>query len=212
VAAATLMIVFGALLPLISRLPVTLARNSAYQQSNFRLADAILQPGDRYLAGVPILYRREQALPQQFNSLDRVERARLAAMSPGEMLSVIRQLNAVPTKLLILNYRMIGLPRLLDLYLSVTFEPYWGSVFIYSPKIGPGQFNLPFDGNYLVKSATPVSIDGVPVQGIVRLGRGSHIAAVSSPFRLSFRPQGIERWLDPRFRSYEEPFHSVYSF
>jgi hypothetical protein len=210
--AAALVLVFGVVLPLGSRLPATLARNSDYQQSTFRLADAILHPGEQYLAGVPMLFRRTQAVPEQFNSLDSTERARIAAMPIAKMLSVIQQLSRTPTKFVILNYRLIGLPQPLNLYLRVTFEPFWGSIFIYSPRIGPGHFDLAFDGAYFVKSAAAVSIDGAPATGIVQLRRGPHIASASAPFRLTFQPQGVERWLDPRFRDYEELFFAVYDF
>jgi hypothetical protein len=150
--AAALAIVFGVVLPVGSRLPATLARSSDYQQSTFRLADAILRLEDRYLAGVPMLFRRTQAVPKQFNLLDSTERARIAAMPIAKILSVIQQLSRTPTRLVILNYRLSGLPQPLNLYLRVTFEPYWGSIFIYSPRVGPGHFDLAFDGAYLVKS------------------------------------------------------------
>lgn len=211
--AAAALLVFGALLPVASRLPATLSRDNGYQQHMFRLGDAILgSSSDQYLAGVPMLYRRTQAVAEQFNSLDSLERARIARMPAAELLTVIRKLNTTPTKFLIMNYRLIGLPRLLDLYLRVTFEPYWGSIFIYSPRIGPGRFSIPFDGQYLVKAAGPITIDGTPVQGRVVLRRGLHVARAGAPFRLMFQPENAGPFLDPRSREYEELFNAVYDF
>ncbi len=76
----------GLAVPL-SRLPRTLQRDNGFQRHTVVLADALLLPGDGYLASLPILYDREQAVPE-LAWLDDITRRRLHRTSPEELLEI----------------------------------------------------------------------------------------------------------------------------
>jgi hypothetical protein len=117
-------------------------------------------------------------------------------------------------RFIVFNYRIDGLPTLVRQYLVATFEPYWGGIFIYAPKIRSGPFALHFDGDYIVESPSPITMDGQTISpgARIRLSRGTHAARSESVFRLRLDPPGTAPFLDPRYQEPQEFFPGVYSF
>jgi hypothetical protein len=183
----TLYAIGGLLLPL-SRLAATLQRDNAFQRRTVEVAEQLVGPADRYFAGVDILFRRQQTL-DEVAWIDRVTATRLLTMPPAGMLSLIRRFDALPTKLLIYNYRIAYLPPLLHVYLVSQYEHAWGNIFVYSPLVRSGAFTLKFDGSYRVESNEATIIDGRShsPEDLVALSRGSHNASEPALFRLQLQ-------------------------
>jgi hypothetical protein len=196
----------GILLPL-SRLSVTLRRDSALQKRNAQIAECILQPSDRYLAGVDILFRNRQSVDELL-WIDRNVLRGLYNLSPAATTELIRRIHATPTKLFLYNYRMALLPPPLRLYLQTQFEHLWGNIFIYAPRIAPGVFDLKFDGLYVVE--TPIAIDGriVTSRTAIRLTRGVHRYDGTRVARLKLQPPCVP----PNAMPSGEFFPYVYDF
>jgi hypothetical protein len=213
VAAAAVLL--GIVITVAARLPATLARDNRFQHSMFRIGSALLATGGQYLAGTPIFYDHEQAVADELNSIDNLEKMRLWSKSPEEMRQLIHRVDTAPIKFLLYNYRLQGMPPVFRRYLQSKFAPYWGDIFLYAPRLSGGPFTLKFGGRYLVSMTSPsVVIDGRPVQNgaILQLGAGTHTAVTTVPFGLAFLPTIDPTLLDPNSREYQEFFESVYSF
>ncbi len=204
----------GLLVPL-SRLPRTLERDNGFQSHNVALADALLGPDDGYIASLPILYDRRQAV-SEFGWLDDIKRRRLHRKSREELLELIARLEQARLKLVIMNYRMEDLPPLLRDYLVYHFAHFWGNVYLYAPYVGVGQSEFPieFDGLYQVdlkEGPESVLIDGRPVTHgeLLRLTRGQHRKESRGSVRLRFMPEDLDpALLEARYR---EP-RAMFSF
>lgn len=210
-----ILVLIGFALPL-SRLLATGKRDQGFQHEMYRIADHILPKTDTYLAGVPILYRRSQAVADAFNSLDGLELAKMRSMPPNEIRHLVARLDASPTKICIWNYRLQSLPLMIREYISSQYAPFWGNILIYSPKIAPGCFRLRFAGTYLVVPRTPgteASIDGRKVRSgdRIELAVGEHRLASNDLFRLTFVPKSTLP-LDPRYEASRPLFPNVYRF
>ena len=186
----TIVLLGGVALPL-SRLSVTLFRDNSFQRANVDLAERVIGPGDRYLAGTDILYRRQQSI-EQLAWIDRTVALALHRMSSRQVAALIRDVDATPTKLVIANYRTAGLPQPFPLYLESQYEHLWGNLFIYSPRIGPGTFDLKFGGDYLVEAHGDLEVDGRIVHDAATLSlrRGRHELR-GGVARLKLQPRGV---------------------
>jgi hypothetical protein len=199
----------GIVLPL-SRLSTTLRRDSALQKRTVEVAECILQPSDRYLAAVDILFRHRQSV-DELAWVDRIAWASLYKMTPAATTELIRRIHATPTKLFLYNYRTALLPPPLLLYLRTEFDHLWGNIFIYAPRMAPGVFDLKFDGHYLVESRQPsIIIDGVPITNGTRmhLKRGPHRYEGKQVARLKLQPPCVPQNPAPP----AEFFPDVYDF
>ncbi|MCU1347008.1 MAG: hypothetical protein JWO56_38 [Acidobacteria bacterium] len=209
---ALLMLAFvagGIVLPL-TRLAVTLRRDNTPQRANIELAERIVGPGERYLAAVDLLYRREQSLPE-LRWLDRVSMGELYARPPAELDAIVRRLDRIPTKVVVFNYRIDFLPPPIRQALQSRFAPLSGNVLIYAPTLAPGPFALQFGGTYVVStdSAAAISIDGRPVATgtEIQLARGAHVLS-GGVARLKLRPAGAPESPQPL----TDFFPNVYDF
>ena len=207
-------VVVAAATSLLFRVPALLSRDSGYQRATFHLGSELLRSGGTYFAGTPIFYNVPQAGGAELNSVDTVQRQVLESLTPGQLMAIVRRFDAQPVKFILFNYRIDALPLLLRQYLVSTFEPYWGGIFIYAPKVRSGTFALHFDGLYVVESTAAVSVDGEMRQAGARihLTRGAHTAGSSTIFRLRLDPDNIAPYLDPRYRAPEDFFPAVYDF
>lgn len=213
-----LYLVAGLLFPL-TRLQVTLARDSGFQRNTVRLAQALLQDGGTYLASLPLLYDRDQAL-QELAWLDDIRRRQLKQRSDAELRELIADLDRTPLKLIVANYRMWDVPPPLLDYFYRNYDRFWGNIYLYAPQVAPEQrqLTLKFDGHYRIELEDPESpavIDsGSRAHGqLVRLAAGAHAVASASPCRLRWMPGAFDRsLLDPRYRESQQLFDMSFHY
>ena len=206
----------GFLWPL-TRVPVVMARSSGYQRSMVELADHLLEPGDSYLAGTELIFDRLQD-ERRLSWLDIPTSRALSERPIYELEGIRRDLADNPAKLVVNNYRIYRLPRILLRHVSRTYEPWWGSIAIYSPTVEPGDESLTigFDGLYEVIAAPQTEArlgDRVLRSGDrVALEARQYTVAGDGFFRLRYLPSDVEAFLDPRYRRGQLLFPEIYTY
>ena len=206
----------GLFVPL-SRLPRTLQRDNGFQSHTVALANHLLRPGDGYIASLPILYDRLQAVPD-LSWLDDNKRHRLHRSSREELLEIASRMAQARIKLVIMNYRLEDLPPLLADYLVYHYAHFWGNVYLYAPYVGTGRrdFHIEFEGLYQVDlkgGPGPALIDDLTANHgqLVRLTQGKHRKSSREGLRLRFMPEDIDpALLQARYRQPARMFS--YSF
>ena len=215
-AAAAAIVIAGVLYPAL-RIPVALARDSAYQRYNVRLASAMLGPAETYLAGNDIIHDHEQTLPI-LHRLGGQDLEALGRRSEPDLELIVRQLDAAPPKLVIGNYRVYSLPPTVLRYIGLHYRRLSGSILAYAPLLDPGSsaIDLRFAGRYRIAPLTPgaIAVDGAPHRGgdDVRLTAGRHDVATQVPLRLRLLPDGIESLLDPQYLDEWDFYPHVYDY
>jgi hypothetical protein len=215
--ALAVFLLVGVVFPL-TRVPVALRREAGFQRHMVRLADALLEPGETYLAGVDVVYTREQAT-NRLRWLDPLKLAALHSMSAGELREILREIEDSPLKLLVMNRRLMGLPVVLRRYLMQNYARAWGNIYVYAPRVDPGArtLELKFPGVYEIVSlsdgdvagdapdATDVVVDGRPLWHgeRIRLSVGRHECQARVPCQLKLAPESLGRHAHARYR---EPF------
>ncbi len=214
--AIAMLVLLGLALPM-ARIPVVLARSNGYQRANVLLADALLGPDESYLAGTELIFDRRQVV-RPLAWLDIPTSRGIADREVWEVEQLRRELAGSSVKLVVNNHRIYRLPRALRNHLSRTYEPWWGSIAIYSPSGDPGQgvLDIRFDGTYELVTATgaEVVIEGLAVAPgeRVSLAAGERTFDSDRPFRLRYVPSGVEDYLDPDHRHSALMFPEVYTY
>jgi len=206
-----LLIVTAALamgIPLI-RIPYVLTRpETGYQRAMVLLGEQLLGPGDTYIDGTNMLYRHDQA-SGDFFWIDAPTLAALRSLSPPQLMDVIRRADAAHPKLLILNYRIVGLPHLLQLYIRSRFRPLYGSILLYAAAIQAPTFTVDFDGTYAIDR--PALIDGRRADRFVQLTKGAHALGGVDRARLRLLPpSGV--MVDPQYAEPQLLFRNIYDY
>jgi hypothetical protein len=196
----------------LGRLPVVLQRDSAYQRHVVRLAEAVVEPGEPYLAGLQLLDGR-QHVPERLSWLDSPARAQLAR---ADAAALVRELEARPPKAVVWNYRLEALPRPAAAWLAARYVRLSADVLVVAPSVPAGatSVDVPHDGRYAVDAPSPVDIDGsTHAPGSrVQLTAGAHDVRCASAFRLQLFPEEAERRLDRRWHDPRPLFGDVYDF
>ncbi len=214
--AVVVLVVLGLLLPL-SRLKANLERDNGFQRQMVELAEATLSEDDTYLAGVAMLWNREQA-HTALGWLDRLQLARLEALSDADLTRLIAELRESPPKAILDNYRIHQLPHRLRLALVGLYELRWGNLLLYSPVVDPeaASFRIAYSGEYEVLSEGPSvgTLDGreIALGEIVRLEAGRHHHSGPDRIRLRLRTPELDPLLDPRYRERRALFPHVYDY
>lgn len=206
----------GVLYPL-TRLPVVLSRENAYQRYNVDLAAAFLGPRDTYIAGTDIIHDHEQTL-RPLERLDGYMLARLRATPAPVLASLAHALSVRHPKLFIANYRVYGMPRPLLEFIDADYARLAASILSYAPRCEPGVTRrvLAFTDRYQIdtRAAGVVQIDGKQYRtgDTANLAAGEHVIASKQPLRLRLLPDRVVARLDPTFVN-EQPFYdNVYDY
>jgi hypothetical protein len=195
--------------PLLLRIPKVIRRDNGFQRQAVTLAEAILQPGDTYLAGVELVPTHRQAA-KEFAWLDKNRKQMLSTINLDRL---IGDLDRSPPKLLVWSVRLEKLPEKLDAWLRSTFTPFSSNVWLYAPTLDSGEADLTlhFAGSYrvLAPADVRVTIDGRTLESGERidLRRGVHRVAAPPGVRLQLTPEVPAHLVDPRW-SAPEPFFS----
>jgi hypothetical protein len=200
--------VFAGVVAPLGRSDVVLARDNSYLRYTIELAERLLAPDERYLAGIDMVHTRSQV--PGLGWLDQRKLAALRTKGP----KLIEQLRAAPPKLVIWNYRVDGLPEPARRYLRSQYRQFWASVYTYAPVVAEQRFELAYGGRYVVRDAKPVVIDGKKVAGgrSIELAVGPHtIDRVG--VRLQWQPASqVQKRLDPKRRREGRLFDRVYDY
>jgi len=190
---------------LIGHLP---ERNSAYQKAVLGLMDSLLQDGSDYVAGVELVYNKNQPIPgmrqleipaiDYLTSQDEKLRPFMSLASlyhtpDASVTSVIANLRKSRVKLYINNYRMHALPPTIQTYLNSVYEQYWGSLYLYAPQVAAGkqQVQIKFAGNYLIEGQSDILLDGRKYSALTKLNltEGQHYSYSKQVYRLKLLPE-----------------------
>lgn len=195
-----------------------------YQQSMVRLTQALLQDGSDYLAGIELIYNKNQPIPGMrhldvpalsylYNPTEKLAKAMLASLYHTPDISIdkaIHYLENSQVKFYVNNYRMNVLPPKIKKYLNANYAHFWGSIYLYSPIVQPGsqRIQIKFPGHYRVEtSASNVIIDNNSLKPnqIITLSRGFHQSLATTQYRLRLQEETItpllhqndqkDRWL-----------------
>ena len=207
--ASALLIVTAVVLPL-SRLPLVMQRDSTAQRRTIAIADRILSPEDRYLAGMEMIWTRAQH-PPELAWLDTPTLAALTNAPSAEIEQLVEKLRLSPPRLLILNYRLLNLPEPVRQQLVTTYSHRGDCVYVYAPPFHPGRIEVRIGGTYRLESRGAVRIASARVRpgDPIRLAAGAHHAEAAESFRLHLIPDEVP---EPSRRPCEDLFPYVYYF
>jgi hypothetical protein len=206
----------GIFLPLVRTSVYAYTLNGQYQRDMILLTHELLHDQEEYVAGVPLLYNKDQTIAGLKNLIAPAvqylytpEPALLPVllpaldMEPRSVEQVLQDLQTKPVKLLVNNDRIANLPPRILNYLRSEFQHYWGGVYLYSPTVKPDQhaFQLKFSARYKVE---PVEMQPVVIDGearlphvIVTLASGQHRSSASVAYRLRLVPTHLDINPDP---------------
>ncbi|MFN2443261.1 MAG: hypothetical protein ABR517_11315 [Thermoanaerobaculia bacterium] len=181
-------LIIGAVLLPLARVPIVLRRDSSVQRRTVLLARQMLEVDHQYLAGVDMVWDRDQP-SRDLAWLDLPRLLRFSAAEPSEVRRILNDLRAAPVALIIVNHRLSRLPAPLVSYLRQNFTHWSDCVFVFAPRVKPGVFELPLEGEYTNESSAAGEIDGKPIEpGEGRhLAKGRHVAA-GGEFTLRLNP------------------------
>lgn len=206
----------GVVLPLALRVPANLARDNTLQRLTVTTLDAVLEPGDTYLAGVDLLFARDQP-SAELQWLDLRRSRALGRLSGEERMDILRRLDQQPVRCLVSSYRLRNLPRPLPEYLESRFRHWWGNLYLYSRLLpaGEGSIDLSFTGLYRVEGPPGILVragERSLVAGeVIQLSEGPWRYRSDQAFRLSLEPPA-DLIPDPRFPQPQAFFPRVYEY
>ncbi len=199
--------------------------DNTYQKAMLITSDKLLQEGGGFFAGTPLFYNRDQAIPGLRNLIGpaveylsnpspQLLPMMLSSLylEPRTMNDVIHDLKVTPVKFYVNNYRVHGLPDPIRDYLRSEFDHYWGSIYIYAPKITAKKQTvfIKFSGSYKViaKQNASIYLDNqkrVP-GSVVSLTQGKHLSKTNYSYRLKYMPNDSVL-LDPKYT--EDDWYSL---
>ncbi|HTM05940.1 MAG TPA: hypothetical protein VL201_01755, partial [Patescibacteria group bacterium] len=189
-----------------------------YQKSMVQLTEALLKDGSDYLAGIELIYNKNQPIPglrhldvpalsYLFNPTPKLANAMLASLYHTPDISIekaIQYLDTSSVKFYVNNYRLEALPKPIKNYLDLHYTHFWGSIYLYAPLIEPKQdsFLIKFPGHYRVQSAKTIQIDHTPIlpNSTINLSRGVHSSRANEEYRLVLLETQTAANLNPQYK------------
>lgn len=190
--------------------------NGRYQKSMIHLMSKLLNDGEAYVAGVPLLLDVEQPVPglkhlisQGIEYMHHPSKALYSNLTfdsmylaPATAPEVIESIKATPVKLYVDNKRLHLLPKKLWAYLDTEYQHFWGSIYLYAPKIQAGRhlIQVKFPGDYKVDAKMAIYIDNKKVapHSIIALKNQRYLSDAHATYRLVLSPQHLNHLLDPQ--------------
>jgi len=197
--------------------------NGNYQQAHIQTIHSLLQEGGDYVAGIELIYNKTQpiaglrhlmgpAVSYLYAPTSELKEVMLASLYEdphANIASVIHALQASSVKFYVNNYRMHALPLPIKNYLHSEYKHWWGSIYLYAPRISEGQriITIKFTGNYLIASSPGHFVELNEhryAQGsIIHLQKGHLISNADSAYRLKLIPARKRYALSPEFQQDE---------
>jgi len=209
---AVIFTAFGIIWPLL-RVPTNLARDSSVQERTIGVAEAALSEHDTYIAGVDMLFDRQQTT-RQLQWLDRPAAEALRRTPTAELHELISEIEADPPRIFIESYRTQQLPQVLRTYLRDHYCHLAANVFQRCALLPPGQSDFPieFSGQWTIETRGSATLDGEVVRtgDRVTLERGSH-SFEGAATRLTLNVPGLPT-LNDRERAPDTLFPNVYDY
>lgn len=217
------LIFLGMVYPLTIYVARAINLNGSYQRANLAVIDKLLLDGSDYTAGIELIYNKKQPIAglrhlmgpaidylyQPTAELRKVMTASLYEDPTSTIKTVNSALKNSQVKFYVNNYRMNALPNQIKNYLSSQYQHYWGSIYMYAPKIPAGSQKtaIKFPGEYYIQAHTnkPITINGKQFK------KGDHIilekktmqSKAEDDFRLKYIPRDPKLHFDPAFKADE---------
>jgi hypothetical protein len=202
----------GALVSAIRRIPVVLERSSTPQRQVVEAAEAFLGPGETYLAGTELLWRKPHMA-----HLSWLDKVRLADIKKEPHLA-LNELRQAPPRLVIDNYRVGLLPPAFHELLLQSFAGVGGNLWTYAPRLPDGVSKASYVYGGLYRVLAPpggrLCIDGGPWLSAgdrVALDAGEHQAHVIGGARLASWSDDA-RFVEQTQRANVNLFERVYTY
>jgi hypothetical protein len=192
-----------------------------YQKSMVQLTEILLKNGGDYLAGIELIYNKNQPIPglrhldvpalsYLYQPTKKLASAMLASLyhTPNITRSkAIDYLKTSSVKFYVNNYRINALPPDIKYFLNANYQHFWGSIYLYAPLIeyGDQPIHLKFSGKYRVNSITPIQIDhhAIPPNAMIILTEGMHVSHAIQNYRLVLQEDHLTKYLNPRYKTDE---------
>lgn len=209
----------GGIYPGILNLVKTINLNGDYQRAHLAIVNALLKEGGDYLAGVELIYNKNQPIPGMrhlngpaIDFLAHPRPALQAAMLPAldldphaNLNNVLSALKQSSVKFYVNNYRIFNLPSVLKNFLNQEYEHYWGSIYIYAPAIPAGEqlIRPKFPGNYLIETSNQddILLNGITYHNntVVYLKYPIYSSIAKHPYRLRLMPEQLNSFWQADF-------------
>lgn len=203
----TILIFIGVLYPMIRLGVIIYTVNGNYQRAMITASNELLKEGGGFFAGTPLIYNRDQAIPGLKNLIGpaieylsnpspKLLPIMLTSLylEPRTTAEVLHDLKVTPIKLYVNNYRIVSLPYPIKIFLSSEFAHYWGSIYIYAPRISANQQQvlLKFSGYYQViaEQNAQIYLDHKKIfsNELLFLKNGIHFSKAENFYRLKYFP------------------------
>jgi hypothetical protein len=124
--------------------------------------------------------------------------------TPATLPELLESIKKAPIKLYIDNNRFHFIPKELHQYLHSQYQHFWGSIYLYAPKIEAGQhlIRIKFAGEYRVKATTTIMLNDKKIlpNATIHLLARDYISDARSDYRLKLIPPNVKNDLDPRYK------------
>ena len=194
--------------------------NGGYQQANIAAIHTLLEDGTDYTAGIELIYNKTQpiaglrhlmgpAIDYLYQPSAKIRPVMTAALYEDPTVtsaSVIQALQQSQVKFYVNNYRMHALPPTIKQALENTYQHWWGSIYLYAPRIATGKHNveIKFAGDYILQTppGSVTVIDGKSYAPGAHLTLAAKTMTVrsSAPFRLQLVPHEKQLQPNPAFQ------------
>jgi hypothetical protein len=208
----------GILFPTIGFIRLLPELNGKYQKYTLNLSDAILANGGDYVAGVPLFYNKNLAIPglkhivlpslvylyHPSEKLLPVMNLPSLYLTPSTSEQIVESLKNSAVKLYINNERLEGVPPLIKNYLATQYQHFWGSIYLYAPTVNAGKqiIKIKFAGTYKINSKKPISLQGRKLRPgtVVVLSAQDYASKASQSYRLVLIPAINLSLLKPEYQ------------
>lgn len=179
---------------------------NSYQRENIEIVNKLLKNGGDYLAGIDLLYDRDQpitglkhlmgpAITYLFHPSDKLKAVMLSSLDEDPSVSkasVISALQESNVKLYVNNYRIHALPNEIKDYLYQQYDHLWGSIYYYAPLIKSGRQTvlIKFSGQYQINADHAVYLNHKKYtpHSTIKLINGFYYSQAQENYRLKLLP------------------------
>lgn len=198
------MIFTGLIYPMSVYVVKLISIDGSYQQANIAAVNTLLNYDADYTAGIELIYNKTQrvaglrhlmgpAIDYLYQPSEKIRPVMTAALyedPDATAAGVVDKLRHSRVKFYVNNYRMQALPPVIKDFLAQDYQHWWGSVYLYAPRIAAGRqkTQIKFAGEYHLQTTptTAVIINGKAFKNgaQITLPQAEVITISTKPFRL----------------------------